>query len=125
LPYNGQVADELQNQVPASIREKIMPKYLVEASYSADGLKRLQKDKAAGRKAVVTKAVEGLGGKLEAFYYALGDHDVISIVDLPNAVSVTALALAASATGLVRTKTTALLTVEETDQALGKKVDFR
>jgi len=102
-----------------------MPKYLVEAAYSADGLKGLQKDKAAGRKAVVTKAVESLGGKVEAFYYALGDHDVISIVDLPNAVSATALALAASATGLVRTKTTALLTVEETDQALGEKVDFR
>jgi uncharacterized protein with GYD domain len=102
-----------------------MPKYLVEAAYSADGLKGLQKDKATGRRAVVTKAVEGLGGKVEAFYYALGDHDVISIVDLPNAVSATALALAASATGLVRTKTTALLTVEETDQALGKKVDFR
>ena len=102
-----------------------MPKYLVEAAYSADGLKRLQKDKAAGRKAAVTKAVESLGGKVEAFYYALGDHDVISIVDLPNAASATALALSASATGLVRTKTTALLTVEETDQALGKKVDFR
>ena len=102
-----------------------MPKYLVEAAYSADGLKGLQKDKATGRRAVVTKAVEGLGGKVEAFYYALGDHDVISIVDLSNAVSATALALAASATGLVRTKTTALLTVEETDQALGKKVDFR
>jgi uncharacterized protein with GYD domain len=101
-----------------------MPKYLVEASYSADGLKGLQKDKAAGRKAAVAKAVEGLGGKLEAFYYALGEHDVISIVDLPNAVSATALALGASATGLVRTKTTALLTVEETDQALGKKIDF-
>jgi len=102
-----------------------MPKYLVEASYSADGLKGLQKDKAAGRKAAVAKAAESLGGKLEAFYYALGDHDVISIVDLPNAVSASALALSASATGLVRTKTTALLTVEETDQALGKKIDFR
>jgi uncharacterized protein with GYD domain len=63
--------------------------------------------------------VEGLGGKVEAFYYALGDHDVITIVDLPNAVSASALALSASATGLVRTKTTAMLTVEETDQALG------
>jgi uncharacterized protein with GYD domain len=102
-----------------------MPKYLVEVSYSADGLKGLQKDTAAGRKAAVAKAVEGLGGKLEAFYYALGDHDVISIVDLPNTVSASALALSASATGLVRTKTTALLTVEETDQALGKKIDFR
>ena len=102
-----------------------MPKYLVEASYSADGLKGLQKDKAAGRKAAVAKAAESLGGKLEAFYYALGDHDVISIVDLPNAVSASAFALGASATGLVRTKTTALLTVEETDQALDKKIDFR
>jgi uncharacterized protein with GYD domain len=102
-----------------------MPKYLVEASYSVDGLKGLQKDKAAGRKAAVAKAVESLGGKLEGFYYALGDRDVLAIVDLPNAVSATALALSASATGLVRTKTTALLTVEETDQALGKKVDFR
>ena len=102
-----------------------MPKYLVEASYSADGLKGLQKDKAAGRRAAVAKAVESLGGKLEGFYYALGERDVLEIVDLPNAVSATALALRASATGLVRTKTTALLTVEETDQALGKKVDFR
>jgi len=102
-----------------------MAKYLMEVSYSAEGLKGLQKDKAAGRKAAVAKAVEALGGKLEAFYYALGDHDVITIVDLPDAVSASALALGASATGLVRTKTTALLTVEETDQALGKKVSFR
>ena len=102
-----------------------MPKFLVEASYSADGLKGLQKDKATGRRAAVTKAVEGLGGKVEAFYYALGDRDVITIVDLPNAVSATALALGASSTGLVRTKTTVLLTVEETDQALQKHVSFR
>jgi uncharacterized protein with GYD domain len=101
-----------------------MPKYLIAASYSAEGLKGLQKDKASGRRAAVAKAVEGLGGKLEAFYYALGDHDVITIVDLPNTASATALALAASGSGLVRTKTTALLTIEETDQALGKKVEF-
>jgi uncharacterized protein with GYD domain len=64
-----------------------MPKYLIEASYSVDGLKGLQKDKAAGRKAAVAKAADSLGGKLETFYYALGDKDVIAIVDLPNAVS--------------------------------------
>jgi uncharacterized protein with GYD domain len=102
-----------------------MPKYLVEASYSAEGLKGLQKDKATGRRAAVTAAVQGLGGTVEAFYYALGEHDVITIVDLPNVVSATALALGASATGLVRTKTTALLTVEETDQALQKNISFR
>jgi uncharacterized protein with GYD domain len=104
---------------------EIMPKYLIEASYTAEGLKGLQKDKASGRKAAVAKAVEGLGGKVEAFYYALGEHDVISIVDLPNTVSASAVALTVSASGLVRTKTTALLAVEEVDQALGKKIDFK
>jgi uncharacterized protein with GYD domain len=101
-----------------------MPKYMVAASYTAEGLKGLQKDKASGRRSAVNKVVEGLGGKVEAMYFALGDQDVMVIVDLPDAVSVTALALGVSASGLVRTKTTALLTVEETDKALGKKLDY-
>jgi uncharacterized protein with GYD domain len=102
-----------------------MAKYMIEASYSAEGLQGLQKDKASGRKAAVTKVVEGVGGKVDAIYYALGERDVIVIVDLPNTVAAAAIALGVSATGLVRTKTTALLTVEETDQAIGKKLDYR
>ena len=102
-----------------------MPKYLIQAFYSAEGLKGLQKDKASGRKAVVAKAVEGLGGKLEAVYYAFGKDDVIVILDLPDNVSASAFAFAVSASGLVRTKTTPLLTVEETDKALQKKVEYR
>ena len=43
-----------------------MPKYLVEASYTAEGLRGLQKDKASGRKQAVTKLVESLEGKVEA-----------------------------------------------------------
>ena len=102
-----------------------MSKYLIQASYTADGLRGLQKDKASGRKTAVSAAAEGLGGKLEALYYALGEHDVIAIVDMPDNISATALSLAVSATGLVRTKTTALLTVEETDKALQKSVTYR
>jgi uncharacterized protein with GYD domain len=102
-----------------------MPKYLVQAAYTAEGLKGLQKDKASGRKQAVAHAVEGLGGKLEALYYALGDHDVVLIVDMPDVVSGAALGLRVSASGLVRTRTTALLTVEEADRALAKTVDYR
>jgi uncharacterized protein with GYD domain len=102
-----------------------MPKYMIEASYTAQGLKGLQKDKSSGRKAAVSKAVDALGGKLDAYYFALGERDVVAILDLPDAVSATALALAVSATGLVRTKTTVLLTVEETDRALQKKIAYR
>jgi uncharacterized protein with GYD domain len=102
-----------------------MPKYLVQAAYTAEGLRGLQKDKASGRKQAVTRAVENLGGKLEALYYALGDHDVVLIVDMPDVVSGAALGLSVSASGLVRTKTTSLLTIEEADRALGKTVDYR
>jgi uncharacterized protein with GYD domain len=102
-----------------------MPKYLIEASYTAEGLKGLQKDKSSGRRAAVAKAVAALGGKLEDYYFALGEHDVVTIVELPDTVSATALALTVSGTGLARTRTTVLMTVEETDKALAKKVAYR
>jgi uncharacterized protein with GYD domain len=102
-----------------------MPKYLLQASYTADGLKGLQKDKATGRRGVVSQAVETLGGKLEAFYFAFGADDVVAIMDMPDNASATGLALAVSASGLVRTRTTPLLTVEEADQALQKSVKYR
>jgi uncharacterized protein with GYD domain len=102
-----------------------MPKYLISASYSPEGLKGLQKDKASGRRQAVTTAVEGLGGKVEGFYYALGEYDAFVIVDLPDNVAATALGVAVSAAGLARTRTTALLTVEETDRALEKGTNYR
>ena len=102
-----------------------MPKYLIQASYSAEGLKGLQKDKASGRKAATIKAVESVGGKLESFYCALGASDVVIIIDVPDNVSAAALSVTASASGLIHSKTTALLTVEEVDNALAKRVNFK
>src|ERR1700730_4430429 len=83
-----------------------MPKYLIQASYTAEGLKGLQKDKASGRRTAVASAIETLGGKLEATYYTFGQDDVIVIVDLPDNTAASSLSLAVSASGLVRTKTT-------------------
>jgi uncharacterized protein with GYD domain len=97
----------------------VMPKYLVQASYTAEGLKGLQKDKASGRKEAVSKAIEGLGGKLESIYFAFGADDVVVIFDLPDNVAAARLAIAVGASGLIRTRTTPLLTVEDVDQALG------
>src|SRR3954470_23508368 len=99
-------------------RRCVMPKYLVQASYTAEGLKGLQKDKASGRKEAVSKAIEGLGGKLESIYFAFGADDVVVIFDLPDNVAAARLAIAVGASGLIRTRTTPLLTVEEVDQAL-------
>ena len=101
-----------------------MPKYLIEASYTAEGFKGIQKDKASGRVAVVKKAIEALGGKLEAMYFCLGENDLIVLVEAPDNASVAALNIAVSASGVARTKTTALMTAEETDGALAKSVAY-
>jgi len=102
-----------------------MPKYLVETTYTAEGIRGLQKDKASGRKEAVTKLLQSVDGKLEAFYFAMGDRDVVTIVDLPDAAAAAAISLTGSATGLFRVTTTPLLTVEEIDRALAKKLPFR
>ncbi len=101
-----------------------MPKFLIQATYTAEGLRGVIKDTASGRKAAVTRMIEAAGGKVEGFYYALGDYDAVLIVDAPDKITGTALALAASASGLVRTSSTVLLTPEEMDQAIAKSVDY-
>ena len=102
-----------------------MPKYLIQGRYTAEGIQGLVKDSASGRRADVQAAVTALGGKVEAFYYAFGDHDAVIIVDLPNCIKAAALALSTSASGAVRVRTTPLLTVEEVDQALEVKTQYR
>jgi hypothetical protein len=66
----------------------------------------------------VQAAVTALGGKVEAFYYAFGEDDAVTIADLPNKVKARALALTTSGSGAVRVRTTPLLTVEDVYQAL-------
>jgi len=96
-----------------------MPKYLAKASYTAEGARGLEKDKASGRRAVATKVIESLGGKLECFYFAFGEDDAVMIYDLPDNVAAARVSIAVNASGLIVSKTTPLLTVEEVDQALG------
>ena len=103
----------------------IIAKYLISGQYSPEGLKGLQKDKAAGRVRALTAAVESLGGKVECIYFALGADDMFGIIDFPDNVTAAALGVAVSATGVGRTRTTALLTVAEIDQALAKSVNYR
>jgi hypothetical protein len=56
------------------------------------------------------QSLANLGGKLEAIYFTLGERDVLVLCACPDNASVASLGLAASASGLVRTKITPLLT---------------
>jgi uncharacterized protein with GYD domain len=102
-----------------------MPKFLITASYTLDGVKGLQSAGGSSRREAVAQVAESLGGQLEDFYFAFGDHDAYVIVDLPDNESAAAVALTVNAAGGANTKTVVLLTPEEVDAAAKRSVDYR
>jgi uncharacterized protein with GYD domain len=102
-----------------------MPKYMVQASYTKDGVKGLLKEGGTSRRRVVEDLLKGLGGSLEAFYYAFGKDDVYGIADLPDHATAAAFSLAVGASGAVNIKTIVLITPEEIDEASKKSVGYR
>lgn len=102
-----------------------MAKYLVEVSYTPEGIRGVRKDGGSGRRAAIEKAVTALGGRVEVFYFTFGDRDGITILEMPDNVGMAALSLAASASGAVHLKTTVLLTPEEIDATVDRTVEYR
>ena len=102
-----------------------MPKYLLQGSYTVEGLRGLLREGGTKRRAAVEQVVKNAGGMLEAFYYAYGGDDFFIIVDLPDSVTTTAIALTLNATGAVQFKTIVLITPEEVDAAVQKTVNYR
>ena len=96
-----------------------MAHYLIEASYTSAGISSLIKSP-ENRAEAVRPIIEKMGGKLEAFYFALGDNDVIALAEMPDNASMAAFSMAASATGAVSIKTTPLISMEEAMEALRK-----
>jgi uncharacterized protein with GYD domain len=66
-----------------------MPKYLLEVDYSAAGNAALVKDGGTARQKAVESMINGLGGKVESFYFTFGIRDAIVIADLPGNVAET------------------------------------
>ena len=102
-----------------------MGKYLFEANYTREGADGLAKVGGVSRRAALTDAIEGMGGAMEAFYYAFGDRDAYMIVDLPDDASATAVALTIARAGVLTIKTTVLITPETVDEAVAKEVPYR
>jgi uncharacterized protein with GYD domain len=101
-----------------------MAKYLITASYTAEGAKGVLKDGGTKRRAAAEAAIRSAGGKLEAFYFAFGENDAFVIVDAPDNSTIASASLAINASGAVRTKTVVLLTPEEIDQATKKGTTY-
>ena len=101
-----------------------MPYFLFEASYTADGVKGLQSEGGTSRRDAIAKVAESVGGRLESLYFAFGERDLYTVVELPDNESATAVALTVNASGAVRVRTTVLLTPEEVDAAAKRSVEY-
>lgn len=102
-----------------------MAKYLVTASYTAEGAKGLMKDGGSKRRQAAEQAIKSAGGKMDAFYFAFGENDAYLIVDAPDHVTVASASMAINASGAVRSKTVVLITPEEIDQATKKGIIYQ
>ena len=102
-----------------------MPRYMIQASYTREGIQGVMKEGGSGRKDLIGKMVADLGGSLEAFYFAFGEDDAIVIAEIPDNTTAAAIGIAVGASGGATTKTTVLLTPEEIDDATHKTVGYR
>ena len=102
-----------------------MAKFLIKASYTTQGAKGIQSAGGSSRRDVVAAMAEGLGGKLETFYFAFGETDAYVIMDLPDNQTAAAASIAVNSAGGATSEVVVLLTPEEIDAAAEAAVDYR
>jgi uncharacterized protein with GYD domain len=102
-----------------------MAKFLIAADYRTTGAAGVLKEGGSARRAAAKQAIEAVGGKMEAFYFAYGHVDAYIICDLPDSISAIALSLTVNASGAVVSNTTPLITAEEVDTAAKRVVSYR
>lgn len=102
-----------------------MPKFLIQLSYTPEGVKGLLKDGGSARRKAAADVLAQFGGTIEAFYFAFGADDAVLIVEVPDYETMAAISLTVSASGTIRTRATLLLTPEQIDDAAKKHVHFR
>lgn len=102
-----------------------MGKYLLQVTYTAEGARGLLKEGGTARRDYVSKYVESVGGKVEAFYFAFGKHDAYVIVDAPNDTDIAGASLTVGSSGAVSISTVVLLTPEQIDEAAKKGGSYK
>ena len=102
-----------------------MPRYMYQASYTAEGFQGVLKEGAKKRVAHFRELFKKQGGTLETMDWAFGDADVFVIGELPDNATAAAVSMAVSTAGVAHVKTVVLLTAGEIDSAAKIEVGFR
>ena len=102
-----------------------MPVYLTKFSYTPETWARLIGNPEDRGKAA-QQYIESVGGTLQGFWYAFGEHDGYTLWEAPDNVSMAAVALAIGGGGALGSiETTVLMTVDDTIDALRKAGQIR
>lgn len=96
-----------------------MPKYLFTGTYTAEGVAALLEEGGTSRLAATERMIGSLGGRVVSYDFAMGDADFVLIAELPEDAAALAAAMAGSASGAMRVRTTRLLAPAEID-AVGR-----
>ncbi|WP_217912667.1 GYD domain-containing protein [Miltoncostaea marina] len=100
-----------------------MPTYMNLFTYDRDSW-RAMVGAPEDRSAAARKVVEAAGGRLEGFWWMLGEHDGLVIYSAPDGAAAAAVSAAIAASGRVaRMQTNQLLTADESRRALERARD--
>jgi uncharacterized protein with GYD domain len=102
-----------------------MPRYLVRANYTLEGLQGLIKEGGTGRQKAIETLASKLGGHLVSLDYAFGEHDVYAICELPDDETAAAVSMRITASGAVTANTVKLLSPEQIDAATQRELEYR
>jgi uncharacterized protein with GYD domain len=104
-----------------------MATYMVQASYTSTAWNKLVQ-RPENRMEALKPVVEKLGGRVLAWYYGFGDHDVVVLFDVPSNINAAAFSMAIAGSGAVKEfKTTILMSPDEGFDAmlLGQGAGYR
>ncbi len=90
-----------------------MPTYMVQAAYTSTAWSKLVQ-RPENRMEALKPVVEQLGGEILAWYYTVGDYDVVVLFEVPSNINAAAASMAIAGGGAVKEiKTTALMSPDE------------
>jgi uncharacterized protein with GYD domain len=97
-----------------------MALYMFQGAYTPEAWATMTKNP-QDRSIVLAEMIQKLGGQLISFYYCFGEYDVVVIFEASDDTTASAMVLAAISPGHAKTsKTTKLLTIQETIEAMRK-----
>ena len=97
-----------------------MAHYLHQIAFTPEAWAKMVKSPQS-REAAMRPMFESLGGKLVTYWFCFGEYDAVLITELPDNVTAAAACIASAQAGTLKAlKTTPLISVEESMQAMKK-----